>query len=163
MIKIKSITDVITNSSNETFIIKGKGELYSFDQIRKGYTGGIDRDDWVSLIQEFLHIPLKDNPLPLVNYRGNYISYGPWQNLYYHGSWSREEIDKLWEDFVDANKEAFMRASEYGYVSGPYDHDYEDYYDWVSENDDLRADSIMSAGRDMGFWDSCHYGLPNAE
>ena len=127
MIKIKSITDVITNSSNETFIIKGKGELYSFDQIRKGYTGGIDRDDWVLLIQEFLHIPLKDNPLPLVNYRGNYISY------------------------------------EYGYVSGPYDHDYEDYYDWVSENDDLRADSIMSAGRDMGFWDSCHYGLPNAE
>lgn len=162
MIKIKSITDVITNSSNETFIIKGQGELYSFDQIRNGYTFGIDRDEWVLLIQEFLHIPLKDNPLPLVNYKGEYTSHGPWRDLSYHG-WSHKDSQELWANFVDANREAFMKASEYGYVSGPYDHDMDDYDEWCSENDDLRSESIMSAGRDMGFWDSYDYKIPDAK
>lgn len=152
--KIRSITNVITNSSNETFIMKSAPYEDDVDYIELTWElilnpgWQFDKDLLVYLVRNYSEVNiLKDNPFPRTPEIWN-----PWKIASYY--WSQEELLDLWQMFVEENKEAFEGIVGFCYVEGPYDHDCESWEEWDSKNDDLREQSIMVAGRDDNFdWD----------
>ena len=156
--KIRSISDAITNSSNETFITThmpdpkiyeySYAEKITWDDIvgLKNYNFGPDL--MVYILEERLLVhKLLQNPFPRT--KGNNE---PWYQAEYY-DWTEDEIKELWGLFVELNKEDFKKLVGLCYVSGRDDNEYKDYYQWVSDNDDLGYISIMRAGRDCGFLD----------
>lgn len=157
--KIRSISDAITNSSNETFITThmpdpkiyeySYAEKITWDDIvgLKNYNFGPDL--MVYILEERLLVhKLLQNPFP--RSKGNDK---PWYQAEYCCLWTEDEIKEIWELFVELNKEDFKKLVGLCYVSGRDDNEYgcDDYYQWVSDNDDLGDISIMRAGRDCGF------------
>lgn len=149
--KIRSITNVITNSSNETFIMKSAPDKDDVDYVELTWETILnpcwqfDMDLLVYLVRNYSEVKeLKDNPFP----RTSEI-WDPWAKARYGRS--QEDLLDLWQMFVEENKEAFEGIIGFCYVEGPYDHDYEDWEEWDSKNDDLRDQSIMVAGRDEDF------------
>ena len=69
MLKIKCVTDVITNSSNETFIFK-KGRVpegetaqeFEWESIRKGWCTNLSRDEMIIVLVVGLNETLVANP-----------------------------------------------------------------------------------------------------
>ena len=156
--KIRSISDAITNSSNETFITTYMPDqkIYEYSYAEeltwKDIVGlknyHFDPDLMVYILEErLLDHKLLQNPFP--RFEGNDE---PWEQAEYY-DWTEDEIKEIWGLFVELNKEDFEKLVGLCYVSGRDDNEYEDYYQWVSDNDDLGDISIMRAGRDCGFID----------
>jgi hypothetical protein len=99
------------------------------------------------LEERLLDHKLVQNPFPRT--KGNDE---PWYQAEYY-DWTKEELKEIWGLFVELNKEDFKKLVGLCYVSGRDDNEYgcDDYYQWVSDNDDLGDISIMRAGRDCGF------------
>jgi len=154
--RIRSITDAITNSSNETFITTHMPDpkIYEYsyaeeitwdDIVRlKNYNFGPDLMVYI-LEERLLDHKLVQNPFPRT--KGNDE---PWYQAEYYG-WTEDELEEIWGFFVELNKEDFKKLVGLCYVSGRDDNEYDDYYQWVSDNDDLGDISIMRAGRDCKF------------
>lgn len=154
--KIRSISDAITNSSNETFITThmpdpkiyeySYAEKITWEDIVEARNCNFDPDLMVYILEErLLDHKLVQNPFPRT--KGNDE---PWYQAEYY-NWTEEELKEIWSLFVELNKEDFEKLVGLCYVSGRDDNEYEDYYQWVSDNDDLGDISIMRAGRDCGF------------
>lgn len=140
MFKIKCITDVITNSSNETFIFK-KGEVPSgevgqeFDwaSILKGWCTNLSRDEMILVLEKGLGEPM-----------GNSHS---WDNC----GWSEEVLEETWKKFVEENKTSFKKLLDLVYVEGKSSNEFQDYDDWQEYNESLREKCIMFALADHDF------------
>ena len=156
--RIRSISDAITNSSNETFITTYMPDpkIYEYSYAEeltwKDIVGlknyHFDPDLMVYILEDrLLAHKLLQNPFP--RFEGNDE---PWEQAEYY-DWTEDEIKEIWGLFVELNKEDFEKLVGLCYVSGRDDNEYEDYYQWVSDNDDLGDISIMRAGRDCGFID----------
>ena len=154
--KIRSISDAITNSSNETFITThmpdpkiyeySYAEEITWEDIVEAKNYNFDPDLMVYILEErLLDHKLVQNPFPRT--KGNDK---PWYQAEYY-NWTEDELKEIWELFVELNKEDFKKLVGLCYVSGRDDNEYEDYYQWVSDNDDLDGISIMRAGRDCEF------------
>lgn len=155
--KIRSITNVITNSSNETFIMKSAPYEDDVDYVELTWElilnpgWQFDKDLLVYLVRNYSEVNiLKDNPFPRTPEIWN-----PWETASYY--WGQEDLLDLWQMFVKENKEAFEGIVGFCWVEGPYDHDYESWEEWDSKNDDLKEQSIMVAGRDDDFEDDLKY------
>lgn len=149
MVTIKSISDVITNSSNETYLIKNnlttKGYQITMEDILRGYSRGLERDEMIYIILEVFGLSITNNPCP-----PSKINYRPWDNLPID-----PDYDELWELFVKENLGSFESLCDYKIVRGPYDHDY-DWDEWNSICEEYRSISTLSAGRDcwlVNTWD----------
>ena len=158
--KIRSISDAITNSSNETFITThmpdpriyeySYAEELTWDDIIGLKNYHFDPDLMVYILEErLLDHELLQNPFPRTKGTDE-----PWEQARYY-NWEEEELKELWTLFVELNKEDFKKLVGLCYVSGRDDNEYgcDDYYQWVSDNDDLGDISIMRADRDCGFID----------
>lgn len=132
MIKIRSITDVVTNSSNETYVIRRDlesqfpdcdwdwGDSLDYLRIRdsKG-SPGFSRQELVDMLSYGLNQVLI----------GLEEDYYIWKN----SKWTEDQ--DLWRIFADVNKAAFLKLSEYSIVYGPED-GYEGYEeDWEEFRD----------------------------
>jgi hypothetical protein len=155
--KIRSISDAITNSSNETFITTHKPdpEVYDYSYAEKltweniiNYgTYDFSPDLMVYILEErLLDHKLLQNPFPRTKENDT-----PWQQAEYCG-WTEEELKDIWVLFIELNKEDFKELVGLCYVSGPEDNQYDDYDQWVSNNEDLSDISILRAGRDQDFF-----------
>lgn len=156
--KIRCISDAITNSSNETFITThipdpkiykySYAEELTWKDIVEARNCNFYPDLMVYILEErLLDHKLVQNPFPRT--KGNDE---PWYQAEYCG-WTENELKEIWGFFVELNKEDFKKLVGICYVSGRDDNEYgcDDYYQWVSDNDDLGYISIMRAGRDCGF------------
>lgn len=148
--KIKAISDIITNSSSECYIMKNSEKLYgslNWEDILEGGNGNIGRDLMIQILTEYYHLELKENPFPATK-----DCEEPWDQTSYSWNWERSEVDEVWEDFVNLNKEAFEKLIGVGFVYGPEDNQYYDYDEWVSVCKDYRNDSLMWQSRGGGCW-----------
>lgn len=123
MVRIKSITDVVTNSSSEVFILQ--------------------KDDAHSLERDYPFVNIYE--ITLDSIKGN-----SWYSDLY--SWAAKTIDESipyvdenidtneWKELVEKHKKAFETlANEYMEV------DIEDHYEeWEDATDEARSDSISS-------------------
>jgi len=148
--RIRSITDAITNSSNESFITRKAPigyEYASYDEltwehILTGHSCLFSRDRMVEILEDHtINGAITDNPFPRTPSQDK-----PWQQAHYYG-WSEEELDGLWQIFVKAHESEFKELVGYCYVSGPYDHDYQDYDEWEADTNDLRNIAVICLGR----------------
>lgn len=158
MLKIKCVTDVITNSSNETFIFK-KGRVpegetaqeFEWESIRKGWCTNLSRDEMIIVLVVGLNETLVENPFEKQS----------WDNACYKGWWE-DELEELWRDFVDKNESAFKKLLDLVYVAGKEDNEYTE-GDWDSYCKRLRSQALLSAGRDCDFVDTYGYITMNPE
>lgn len=148
--RIRSISDAITNSSNESFITRTAPvgyEYASYDELtwERILDGGfyeINRDMMIRILEDhILYHAISDNPFPRTPSQDK-----PWENANCWG-WDNDELDSLWQIFVKAHESEFKQLVGYCCVSGPYDHDYSDYEDWESDTDALRDISVICLGR----------------
>jgi len=148
--KIRSISDTITNSSNEAFITRTAPTGYEYasydeltwERILEGGNYGIDRDMMIMLLEDYvLERALTDNPFPRTPSQDK-----PWEQAYYCG-WLEDDLNDLWRIFVKAHESEFKELVGYCYVSGPYDHDYYDYDEWEADTDALRDIAVICLGR----------------
>lgn len=96
---IKSITDAITNSSSESYIIKGPKNFESIrsledilERANPDKFFAFNRDLMILTLEKVLGEKLVDNP------------FTSWEET--------EESEVLWSDFVMANKESFEKLLE---------------------------------------------------
>lgn len=123
MVKIRSITDVVTNSSSEVFILQkddaySLGRDYPFVDVYGMTLDSIKRNPWFSDLYSWAAKTI-DESIPYVD-----------ENM---------DTDE-WKKLVEEHKEAFETlASEYMVV------DIEDHYEeWEDATDEARSESISS-------------------
>lgn len=101
----------------------------------------------IQILTEYYHLELKENPFPVTK-----DCEEPWSQTSFLWNWERYEIEELWEDFVNLNKEAFEKLIGVGFIYGPEDNQSYDYNEWVSVCKDYRCDSLMWKSRSGGCW-----------
>ncbi len=164
--RIKSRTDVITNSSNETFITKREPKGYDYndfdvltwDIILKPDSGSWsdELDLMVHLVESNIGHELQDNPFTIPEPEDNNgrpwwsEPKKPWAYALDCG-WTWDERMNLWTVFVKAHESEFKTIVGYCYVSGIYDHDCSDWDIYESANDRLGSISVLRASRDSSF------------
>jgi len=147
--KIKSITAVITNSSNETFITKvyPDPEIYHYsdavpltwEMITSGDIYPFDYDVLVTILEDS-NVTLVDNCFPKSHYSDT-----PWETHLSYGD--MDYIRGLWQMFVQENEEAFKTLVGICYVYGLDDNEVGDWDTWHEWNDDLGEISLYREGR----------------
>lgn len=147
--KIKSITAVITNSSNETFITKvyPDPKIYHYNSATPLTWEMIINGDLYPFRPDVLITILEWDNAPLVN---NYFPKKdcldtPWRKQFMLGN--QDYIKELWRMFVQDNEEAFKKLVGICYVYGVEDNEVGDWDTWCRWNDDLGEISLYREGR----------------
>lgn len=125
--KLLSKTDVITNSSSETYVIRkdaesefpcdnyswGSENVFSLETIKEG-TWEVERSEYLDILEN-------------LGVSGDLI-YPEGVDRSFFDQADQDDTKKEWSDFVSVNSEVFSVLLDYGLVYGPEDH-YEDYED----------------------------------
>lgn len=104
-----TITDVITNSSSEVYLVRDPKYGLTWEEILRESNYPFTRDSMIGLLENFFKIPLKNKPVKGYGFDWAGFHDDTWESLEYSDSWRDEDIQELWENFVEENKEAFEK------------------------------------------------------
>lgn len=146
MVQIKSITDVITNSSSETFIYRRskipegeEGQFFDWESILEGWCTNLSRDEMIIVLVVGLGETLGSSPFRV----------GEWDTT----ETDPEEVDKLWKEFVLQNEASFRKLLDLAYVEGEEDNCFSTTEEWEAYREEMQENALLWTGIGQDFCD----------